>query len=164
MTLREAVKKSAEAIDFPLADAVADGKSVECALIYTDGANSGWITVSIPVEALASRQEVISRHIEPAVAQMLQALVKSGDGLINPIVEEPPTPVDPVCPFCGETIDPIVKVRDVEICGHCGGSVFVKDGVVRPSRHSDLETLDISEMAQLRRGRGSVARPDRKQR
>ncbi len=67
------------------------------------------------------------------------------------------------CPNCHETAEPLVKVRDLAICASCGTSLHVDadSGVVRPMRHSDTETLELAEMAQLRRARGSVVRADR---
>ncbi len=69
-----------------------------------------------------------------------------------------------MCPFCHQESEPIVRIRELAICGKCGGSVYLSDREIRPSKYADLEELNDSEIAQLRRGRASIARADRPQR
>lgn len=80
--------------------------------------------------------------------------------------DAPPSPVlepaVPTCPVCDAPFNPIVRVRDLAICGVCGSSLFVQDDTLRPTKYTDLELLELAELAQLRRGRGSIVRPDRR--
>lgn len=69
------------------------------------------------------------------------------------------------CPSCYESGDPALIIRDVAICSNCGATLKVsEDQPIRLSRLSDIEGFDVAEMAQLRRARGAIARPGRRQR
>jgi len=66
------------------------------------------------------------------------------------------------CPNCATDAEPALQIRDVAICANCGASVYVHDGHIRPMRFSDTESLDIAEMAQLRKARAAIVRPERR--
>jgi len=65
------------------------------------------------------------------------------------------------CPDCHTTADPLLQIGDVAICAACGASLHIGADGVRKMRHSDTETMDLAEMAQLRRARASIVRADR---
>lgn len=64
------------------------------------------------------------------------------------------------CPVCHETAEPLVRLRDLAICGACGASLFVGDGV-RPAKFSDTETLSMAEKATLKTQHAKLWRPEK---
>ena len=67
------------------------------------------------------------------------------------------------CPVCTRTAESALTLRELAICGNCGATLVTRDGVVAPAMHSDIEDLTPIELANLRKARAALARPERKQ-
>lgn len=74
------------------------------------------------------------------------------------------TPVP--CPVCQETIaEPAVRVATIAVCPYCGASLHVdQDGTMRRATAAETTDLSDADLQTLRRARGRIARPDRRQR
>lgn len=104
---------------------------------------------------------------------VVSAALKNLDAALNnigPAAEDIPTepesapPETIECPVCHNTEVPLVRLRTLVICGVCGASLVADGAEIRSATHADLEDLSKIEMAELRRVRASLARPERKQR
>lgn len=62
------------------------------------------------------------------------------------------------CPACAATTEPIVRVRDLAICGGCGASVVVKDAEVTRAAHHHIEDFSDEEIAALKKARRGLVR------
>ena len=79
MTLREAAKWASDHFEFQNADALPESNdTIECALIFTDGKQSGYITISLSARELSacSNDELTRRYLLPMAANMKYKLTK----------------------------------------------------------------------------------------
>lgn len=74
--------------------------------------------------------------------------------------------MDPLqCPVCHITAEPVAVVGAVAVCGECGASLHVDEtGAVRRATAAETTELSDADLQTLRRARGRIARPDRRQR
>lgn len=68
------------------------------------------------------------------------------------------------CAGCEGVGEPAALERNVAVCSHCGVTLVVNDAVTRIAVFEDVEPFDEGEMKRLRRARGAIVRPGRKQR
>ena len=71
---------------------------------------------------------------------------------------------DITCARCGLTATPEVQIDGVAICSLCGASNRVEKGVATLAMATDLEGLSDEKLGRLRRARGAIARPSKRQR
>lgn len=69
-----------------------------------------------------------------------------------------------ICPVCEVDAEPSASVGAVSICSTCGATVYLDDVVARQAVVADLEDLSDVDLKRLRRARGAIARPTRRQR
>lgn len=67
------------------------------------------------------------------------------------------------CPSCEMTTEPAAQIGAIVVCGSCGASLHVSDDGVRLAIAADTLTLNGDDLQRLRKARGKIARPDRKQ-
>ncbi len=121
------------------------------------------------IEALEQLAESVKKSYIPEKdiyepSMIVQALKAVDDAIDEPVDDSQREPSEPICPECGIIFVAQATVRDIAICRACGATLVVRDNTLRPAKYSDLESLQIAEMAILRRGRGAVARPERRRR
>lgn len=67
-----------------------------------------------------------------------------------------------LCPLCHVEHEPALQISTIAVCGNCGGSVYA--GVpMRPAVALDLDALAPSDVQALKKARGKIARPERRQ-
>ncbi len=67
-----------------------------------------------------------------------------------------------LCPTCGETTEPLVRIRNLVICGACGQSLRIgTDDVARHAKFSDIETLSAAEQATMKTQHAKLWRPEK---
>lgn len=70
-----------------------------------------------------------------------------------------------ICPVCAVEMEPAAQAETLAVCANCGASIHSDpDGTLR--RATAVETSDLSDadLETLRRARGRIARPNRRQR
>jgi acetyl-CoA carboxylase beta subunit len=68
------------------------------------------------------------------------------------------------CAACGETGEPAAVERNVAVCSNCGVTLRVMADRTAVAIYDDVQPLDEAEMKRLKRARGAIVRPTRKQR
>jgi hypothetical protein len=69
-----------------------------------------------------------------------------------------------LCPVCDETGPPLVSLKEILLCGSCGASLVINQlGMAVQASAQHTTALDVGELQQLRKARGRIARPERKQ-
>lgn len=68
------------------------------------------------------------------------------------------------CPVCDETEGSATQIESFAICGSCGATLVIEDGIARRATGTETIALDSATLAALRKARGKVARPERRQR
>lgn len=125
------------------------------------------------IEALRTAVESMRASKDPIVVEALGTLDAAIVDVAAPVdpapVVVPPQPApdihDPfICPQCGSAVGPIVSVRNIAVCGNCGATLYVAAGVIRLATIRDVDGFSNADFAELRRGRGSIVRPERRQR
>lgn len=70
-----------------------------------------------------------------------------------------------ICPACSADAEYAVQVATIAICAACGSSLHVDhDGSVRRATAAETTELSDADLQTLRKARGRIARPDRRQR
>lgn len=77
-----------------------------------------------------------------------------------------PTMTPLTCAVCHETMaEPAAQVGTICVCPYCGASLHQdEDGSVRRATAAETTALSDGDLQTLRRARGRIARPDRRQR
>ncbi len=69
-----------------------------------------------------------------------------------------------VCPACDAVGEPAAVAGAVEICANCGATIAIDDQGPRLAVFEDVKSLSDVETKRLKRARGAIVRPDRRQR